>query len=76
MTVLAKRLGVTRQTVYTFVEKHKLQDELETEKKRTIERVKNRRAEMAIHGDDKNSSTWNAMKSILTRSYSMPRNKK
>lgn len=68
ITIIAQNLGVARNSVYNFIKKHKLEKELETEKQRTIERVKNRRVEFATEGMPTIPSTWNAMKSILTKS--------
>lgn len=68
ITIIAKRLGVTRKPVYDYIKKKGLEKELETEKQNTIEEVKNRRREFALHGSSKFSNTWNAIKSILTKS--------
>lgn len=68
ITIIAKRIGVSRQAVYDYIKKRNLKEELEEEKQNTIEEVKNRRREFALHGSSKFSNTWNAIKSILTKS--------
>ena len=68
ITIIAKRLGVSRQAVYDYIKKHKLRKEVEEEKQNTIEEVRNRRRDLALYGSSKFSNTWNAIKSILTKS--------
>lgn len=68
ITVIAQSLGVARNSVYDFIKRHELEKELEAEKQSTIEKVKDRRKAMALRGKSKYSSTWNAIKSILTKS--------
>lgn len=68
ITIVSKRLDVARSSVYNYIERHKLEKEVEEEKQKTIEEVKNRRRDLALEGDEKYSNTWHAIKSILTRS--------
>ena len=53
ITIISKRLGVARISVYNFIKKHSFEKELEEEKKNTIGETKNRRRELALHGDPK-----------------------